>query len=182
MADDFNRRIERYLDELYRWNDKMNLTTVLRGKAADVLVTPSLAMAEFLEGLPEGARVCDIGAGGGIPGIVLALRLPALSFSLVESNVKKSVFLSHVASELGLSNVAVVNRHTESMRADAEFAQAADAVVARAVNRKHVFEAAEYLLKPGGLLLVHRSEHGPEMQPRFAAGNKNEFVESYILQ
>lgn len=163
---DFNESIGLFLDELYRWNEKMNLTSVKREKADEVLIKPSVSMAGFLEGAVN-AQVFDIGAGGGIPGIVMALRLPANSFKLVESNMKKAVFLSHIISELGLGNALVINKHTDEMIKGESFMHVADFVTSRAVNRVRVFEAAAHFLKPGGRLLIHRSEKEKETDKRF---------------
>ncbi len=183
---DFNESIGLFLDELYRWNEKMNLTSVKREKADEVLIKPSIVMAGAMTGILEGAvdaQVFDIGSGGGIPGIVMALKLPGHSFTLIESNMKKAVFLSHIISELGLGNALVINKHTESVMADGKFEHTADFVTSRAVNRVRVFEAATHLLKPGGRLLIHRSEKEKEtdkpLRLRFKLIEKSEHVESF---
>ncbi len=178
FINDFNKSIGLFLDELYRWNEKMSLTSVKREKADEVFIKPSVSMAGFLGGTVD-AQVFDIGSGGGVPGIVMALGHPAISFKLVESNMKKAVFLSHIISELGLGNALVINKHTESMMADGKFEHVADFVTSRAVNRARVFEAAAHFLKHGGRLLIHRSEKEKETDKRFKLLGHNEHVECY---
>ena len=65
--------------------------------------------------LPQGARVCDIGSGAGLPGIPLAIVRPDLKMLLVESSQKRSRFLQAAVAELGLSNVEVLNERAESL-------------------------------------------------------------------
>ena len=109
-----DKLIARYLDELYRWNAKVNLTSVAREKAQAVLIEPSFAMAEFF---PPGdaLQIFDIGSGGGLPAIPLAVRYPQHRFALVESDRKKAVFLQHAAGLLGLKNVRVLNERSEKV-------------------------------------------------------------------
>jgi len=124
--------VGQYLAELYRWNKKINLTSVAEEVAREVLVKPSIAMLEFL---PIGGQVFDIGSGGGIPGIVLAIYRSEGRFTLVESVGKKAVFLMHVTRLLKLANVKVEAKRAEKLSADPAFAGTADAVVSRAVRR-----------------------------------------------
>ena len=171
------KRIKDFLTELYRWNKAINLTSVAPDKAEELLIKPSLAMIEML---PESENlfIVDIGSGAGIPAIVMAVHLPQNNFTLIESNGKKASFLKHIAQHLKLKNVIVLNERAES----SELATRADVVTARAVNRKTVFDAAEKLLKPGGILLIHRSSKDDFRDSRFRQTAKNKFVELYTLQ
>ena len=173
---DKNELIKKYLAELYKWNKAINLTSIAEDKAEELLIKPSLSMIELL---PEGGslEIADIGSGAGIPAVVMAIHLPRHNFTLIESTGKKASFLKHVAEEIKLSNVTVLNKRAES----SGLAQCADVVTARAVNRKTVFDAAHKLLKPGGALLIHRSSKGEPPDPRFRKTAENDFVERYEL-
>ncbi len=173
-----DKRISAYISELYRWNKKINLTSVKEKEAVDVLVKPSLGMVEFI---PEKAVVFDVGSGGGIPGVVLALNLPACEFFLVESDGKKSAFLTHVAGMLKLTNVRVVRERAEKLAAASEFSGSADAVVSRAVKREDVLSAAAGLLKARGVAVLHRSSKPFETDPRFEPAGGNEFADCLRL-
>jgi len=147
--------IRRWLDELYRWNRKINLTAVPREKAEEILVKPSLAMLEFFDETSE-LEIFDIGSGGGVPGMALAVYLPECRFHLVESSAKKCVFLKETAIKLGLDNVELLNERAEETAKRNE--GCADAVTSRQVSAETVFPIARRLLKSGGKLILH---HGP---------------------
>ncbi len=73
--DIIDEKIDLFLEELYRWNEKRNLTAVPKDKAEEILVKPSLSMIGLL-GEKEGLHIFDIGSGGGIPAVILAICLP----------------------------------------------------------------------------------------------------------
>jgi 16S rRNA (guanine527-N7)-methyltransferase len=79
--------------------------------------------------VPIGASVIDVGSGAGLPGLVLAIRRPDLTVSLVEPLLRRCVWLTEVVGELGVSNVAVVRSRAEEQVGHIE----ADVVTARAV-------------------------------------------------
>lgn len=81
------------------------------------------------EGVPQGAAVCDIGSGAGLPGLVLALGRPDLRITLVEPLRRRTTFLEEVIAELGLSNVRVVRERAEALHGTETF----DVVTSRAV-------------------------------------------------
>jgi 16S rRNA (guanine527-N7)-methyltransferase len=71
--------------------------------------------------LPEGADVCDIGSGAGLPGLVLAIRRADLRVTLVEPLLRRTTFLSEVVAELGLDNVEVLRHRAEELHGRREF-------------------------------------------------------------
>ncbi len=166
------KQVARYLEELYRWNKKVNLTSVTRDKAQTVLIEPSFAMAEFF---PPGnaLEIYDIGSGGGLPAIPLAIRFPQHRFTLVESDRKKSIFLQHAASLLGLKNLRVLNERSEKISIDPAYAATADVVTSRAVKREDVFSAADGLLKPAGIVIIHRTPDAPVEFGGYRLSGKN---------
>lgn len=170
--------MEEYLAELYRWNKAINLTSVKPDKTRELLVEPSRAMLEFLEN-QNPLEIFDIGSGGGIPAIILAIYLPQNNFTLIESSEKKSTFLVHVSSLLGLDNVRVLNSRVEDFRRNAALQKTADVVTARAVNRATVYRAARDLLKEGGMLVMHRSSKSEPASEEFRKTGGNRFVECF---
>jgi 16S rRNA (guanine527-N7)-methyltransferase len=125
------RLLERHLDELETWNRRLNLTAVPRDHAWERHVEESLAVLEAMTPA-AGWRVVDIGAGGGIPGLVVAVMRPDLAVTLVEADRRKAGFLVHVAGLLDLDNVTIAARRAEEMGRDPEHRARYDAVVSRA--------------------------------------------------
>lgn len=102
--------LKNYLMLLERWNKVYNLTALNRPK--DMLtrhILDSLAVQSWL----HGSHILDVGTGAGLPGIPLAIINPDKNFSLLDSNAKKTRFLTQVCAELNLPNVNVVNCRIE---------------------------------------------------------------------
>lgn len=108
-----------YSTLLYKWNRTYNLTA---------LREPSLAVShhllDSLSVLPYlgPGDLIDVGSGGGLPGIPLAIAYPRLSVTLLDSNSKKAAFLRQVAIELDLPNIAVHCGRIEQYRSAKKFA------------------------------------------------------------
>jgi 16S rRNA (guanine527-N7)-methyltransferase len=119
--------IERYCQELWAWNEKLNLT---RHTDYDKFVTrdvrDSLELAAVLQ---QNEEVLDVGSGGGVPGILLAILRDDLQVSLSESVAKKATALTEIVESLDLP-VAVHTCRAEELLDDFRF----DSLVARAVG------------------------------------------------
>src|SRR5581483_6056730 len=87
--------IERYLEELYRWNRRINLTTVPKEQAWERHVRESERVLDAFD-IPTRARLIDVGTGAGIPGMVIATLRPDLIVTLLDSDRRKCAFLHHV--------------------------------------------------------------------------------------
>ncbi len=85
--------------------------------------------AVLADWVPDGARVCDIGSGAGLPGIVLAIARPDARVTLVEPLLRRTTFLTEVVQELELDNVEVIRGRADALHATRSF----DVVTSRAV-------------------------------------------------
>lgn len=103
--------LDGYLSLLQRWNKAYNLTSV-RDPLGMVQrhLLDSLSIAGLLPA--AGRRIADVGSGGGLPGIPLAILFPERTFELLDGNGKKARFLFQVKTELGLANMA--SRHVRA--------------------------------------------------------------------
>ncbi|MDE2344679.1 MAG: 16S rRNA (guanine(527)-N(7))-methyltransferase RsmG [Betaproteobacteria bacterium] len=161
-------RFERYLDLLEKWNAVINLTAVRdRARMVTLHLLDSLTVVSRLTGK---IRLLDVGSGGGMPGIPLAIALPGLQVTLLEPNQKKAAFLRQAKLELGLENVQVVAERVERWQTDDRF----DAIVSRAFSDLPDFvSGARRLLTPDGTIIAMKgvvpfeeiSRLGPDLTP-----------------
>jgi len=114
------------LDELERWNRKVNLTAV---RDRDEMVTAHIEDSLSARPLLKGGRILDVGTGAGFPGLPLAIVEPEREFHLIDSNNKKIQFVQHVVGLLGLDNVTAVKARGEDYAPGQRF----DTVIARAL-------------------------------------------------
>jgi 16S rRNA (guanine527-N7)-methyltransferase len=113
-------QLVRYADLLARWNRVHNLTAVEPGQTLTHHLLDSLSIVPTLSTRAHGKevplRVLDVGAGGGMPGIPLAIALPAAHVTLLDKVGKKVAFLRQVQLELRLPNVDAVHARVEQLR------------------------------------------------------------------
>lgn len=117
-----------------------------------------------IEGVRSAARIADVGSGAGLPGLPLAIALPAASFTLLEGNRRKAAFIVRAAGTCQLTNTEVVAERAENWRAGVG---SYDVVTVRAVAELDtVAEYAAPLLKLGGRLIVWRGKRDFEAEAR----------------
>lgn len=174
-------KLGRFLAMLLEANaSALNLTAITDPAAAwEKHILDSLTLLPMLAELPEGARILDVGSGGGLPGVPLAIVMPHLRFTLLEATGKKVEYLRAVASALALKNLDVVQGRAETNAHDrgeksgtgrvGGFREAFDAVTARAVGR--IATLAELTVpfakvvqgeEPGGLILLIKGQKAEE--------------------
>lgn len=139
-----------YVALLKKWNSTYNLTAIRdEGEMVTQHLLDSLSVLPVLqESALMGRRWADIGSGAGLPGIPLAIVRPDVEMSLVETVEKKSAFQRQAKIELGLANVAVLNRRVEDLPGGAF-----DAVISRAfADLAEFVRLAGHLLTQGGRL------------------------------
>lgn len=115
--------------------------------------------AVLLDHLGEAVRVVDVGSGGGLPGLPLAIARPELEVTLVEADQVKAAFLVQACAALGLRKVDVLARRAEDVGRDARYRETFDAAVARAVAAMPVLvELCLPLVRVGGRLLAQKTD------------------------
>ena len=158
----------RYLDLLQKWNRVHNLTAV-RDPAAMLThhALDSLAVVPPLQRYLAGrtARVLDVGSGGGLPGVVLAICLPQVQVTCVDTVAKKAAFIQQVAVSLRLPNLRGVHARVESL------AGPFDVITSRAFASLVDFvNWSRQALAPQGVWMAMKGKHpAPELAELTAA-------------
>jgi len=105
--------------------------------------------------IPQGSSVCDIGSGAGLPGLVIAIRRPDISVTLVEPLLRRTAFLDLAVSTMDLHNVIVRRGRAEEFHDDAATDGGFDVVTSRAVAPlDRLARWSLPLVRDGGLLLA----------------------------
>ena len=149
LSDAVCAKLDAYVALLAKWNRTYNLTAIR--EPARMVTHHVLDALAVLPHLPQRAntRLLDVGAGGGVPGIPLAIARPGWQIVLVDSSGKKATFLTQAAIELALPNVRAVASRVEDLRDEPPF----DVVIARAFSDLHTFahSSARHLAPEGAL-------------------------------
>jgi 16S rRNA (guanine527-N7)-methyltransferase len=156
--------LELFLQEMGRWNQVHNLTAIEGEKNSVRLhlidsITVLPVMRQFL--VQESPKIADLGSGGGLPAIPIAILQPGWQVTLIEAIRKKTAFLQHVRGKLGLKNIQVLSERVEAV-AKSQPGQF-DAVISRAfTNLAHFLELSLPLLKPEGLVFAMKARRADE--------------------
>ena len=156
--------LELFLQEMGRWNQVHNLTAIEGEKNSVRLhlidsITVLPLMRQFLD--IQNLKIADLGSGGGLPAIPIAILQPDWHVTLIEAIRKKTAFLQHVRGKLGLKNIQVLSERVESV-AKSQPGQF-DAVISRAfTNLAHFLELSLPLLKYDGLVFAMKARRADE--------------------
>ncbi len=155
-------QLAHFLDLLLDANEKVNLTSIRdRDEAWKRHIIDSLTSLPAFTALPEG-RAIDVGTGGGLPGLPLAIMCPHLSFTLADATGKKVRIVEQIATELGLAHVIAVQQRAEQLGQDPTHRQVYDIAVTRAIGPMNVLlEYCLPLVKVGGAVVAMK---GPSVE------------------
>lgn len=133
-----------YLALLSKWNSVYNLTSVRDpNEMVKQHLLDSLSAAHAFR---EAKNVLDVGSGGGLPGMILAITYPAIRFSMVDTVNKKTAFLSQAKTELALANVTIHTGRVEALQVTQKY----DVITSRAFS-----ELCNFVTWAGHLLADH---------------------------
>ena len=168
LPDAAQQQLLAFRDLLLKWNRTYNLTAL-----RDPQQAVSHHLLDALAILPHvgAGPLLDVGSGGGLPGIPLAIARPDLSVTLVDTVQKKAAFLQQVAIELELKSVAVHHARVEEMRGQyAQISSRAFAELARFVS------LTRHLLAPGGRWLAMKGALPDDEFEALPAGSEVEAI------
>ena len=153
-------KIQRYAQLLLEWNRSINLTGARTPEQAEALIADAgVLLKASWTGI---TRVIDIGSGGGLPAIPLAVAMPQVEFTLLEANDRKCGFLEHVAATLNLTNVVVAAGRAEELGHRPTLREQFDRAISRAAARPEVLlELALPFVRTGGDLVAQVSPLDP---------------------
>ena len=137
-----------YVALLHKWNKVYNLTAV-----REPLEMVTLHLLDSLSVLPhiKSENLLDVGSGGGLPGIVLAICLPQLQVTTIDTVQKKAIFMRQVKGELGLDNLQVVHGRAEAYQAQEKF----ELIISRAFSDLDLFiQLTQHALAKNGKWLA----------------------------
>ncbi len=142
-------QLKQYVSLLHCWNKTYNLTAIRDPQQMIPLhIFDSLAVAPYI----EGESCLDVGSGGGLPGIPLAIMQPKRKFTLLDTNGKKTRFIQQAGIELGLKNIAIVHDRVEKWSSGSKF----DTIISRAFASIYDFihHSSHHLSKNGQMLAM----------------------------
>lgn len=157
-------RLELFLQEMARWNRVHNLTAIEDQKDSVVLhLIDSIAVLPIMDQFlgNKTALIADLGSGGGLPAIPIAILRPEWRLTLIEAVRKKTAFLQHARGKLELKNTEILSERVETVakRRPGEF----DAVISRAfTSLANFLELSQPLLRPGGLVFAMKAKRADE--------------------
>lgn len=153
-----------YMALLQKWNKVYNLTAI---RDAEEMVR--LHLLDSLSVLPyiQGKNLLDVGSGGGLPGIVLAIVKPELRVTTIDTVQKKAIFMRQVKGELALHNLDVVHGRVEDYQPEEKF----EMIISRAFSELGLFmRLTQHLIAPHGRWLAMK---GQILQDEMAKMDKN---------
>ena len=167
-----------YIREFDKWNKAYNLSAIrdIRQMVARHLLDSLSVMPYFLTTAHSTEKVIDVGTGGGLPGIPLAIMFPEKKITLLDSAGKKTRFLFHVKTLLKLENVSVENRRVEEFQPAQKF----NVVISRAfASLQDMTEGCVHLLESDGVFLAMKGVYPQDELTPIA--EKIELLESIKL-
>jgi 16S rRNA (guanine527-N7)-methyltransferase len=153
-----------YLALMFKWNSVYNLTSL-----RDPMQMVTHHLLDSLAAVPAFAaarNVLDVGSGGGLPGIVLAIVRPDMKVSMIDTVHKKTAFLTQVKAELGLANVTIYTARVEQLQVSEKF----DVITSRAfADLSDFVNWSSHLLAEQGRYIALKGVAPQEEQQRLPA-------------
>ncbi len=150
-----------YLALLAKWNSVYNLTSVR--DPMQMVTHHALDSLAAVSAFAGATSVLDVGAGGGLPGIVLAIARPDMKVALIDTVHKKTAFLTQVKAELGLANVTVHTARVEQLQVPHKF----DVITSRAfADLSDFVNWSGHLLAEGGKFIALKGTAPADEQER----------------
>ena len=179
IEEKFAEKLSEYAELLEEANRHMNLTRIL--SAEDMVYKHFLDSFTALKYIPENAKVIDVGTGGGIPGIPLAITREDINITLLDATENKVNAVKGFIEKLGLKNVSAVWARAEEL-AHTELRESFDIVVSRAVaSLDALTEISSGFIKLGGSFIAYKGMTAEEEAKNAEAIRKNCGLSEYKI-
>ncbi|AOK51359.1 16S rRNA (guanine(527)-N(7))-methyltransferase RsmG [Burkholderia stagnalis] len=172
LTDTQRNQLLDYVALLAKWNAVYNLTAIRDPQQMLIQhILDSLSIVPHL-GDRASTRVLDVGSGGGLPGIVLAIVRPDWQVTLNDIVQKKSAFQTQTRAELKLANLSVVTGRVETLQPGVEVPEKFDVIVSRAfADLSDFVKLARHLVAPGGAIWAMKGVHPGDEIARLPDGS-----------
>jgi len=156
--------LDLFLRDMGRWNQVHNLTAIENEQDSIRLhLIDSIAVLPVIRQFLKSAnpKIADLGSGGGLPAIPIAIIQPEWHLTLIEAIRKKTAFLQHIRGKLKLKNIEILSERVENvaLQQPGQF----NAVISRAfTNLARFLELSLPLLKPDGLVFAMKAKRADE--------------------
>lgn len=156
MNEKTSKQLVDYVLLLYKWNQVHNLTSIRNPlQMLSKHIMDSLAISPYL----QGPHILDVGTGAGLPGLPLALTHPHYHFTLLDSNGKKTRFLTYIVQTLMIHNIDIVPLRVENYYAEKCF----NSIVSRAFSQLNDFlYKTQHLCCKNGVFLAMKGQYPAE--------------------
>jgi 16S rRNA (guanine527-N7)-methyltransferase len=148
---------DRYLKELLKWNQKINLTAIRTEK--EIVLKHFLDSLSVYPYLPAPSSLVDLGSGAGFPGIPLKIVKTSFGVILIDSVLKKVDFQRHMIRTLGLKGIEAIHSRVQEKGSPGKMEGRCDIVISRAFSDLKTFLRVGYpFLKKGGLAVAMKGD------------------------
>ncbi len=158
LSDEQLKQFSIFYDYMIEMNQVMNLTSIT--EEDEVILKhfyDSMSVIKYYD-FHDQINVIDVGTGAGFPGIPLAILLPNVQFTLMDSLNKRITFLNEVVKKCGLKNVECIHSRAEELAKDGDYRENYDVCVSRAVaNLSVLLEYCIPFIKKGGKFISYKS-------------------------
>ncbi len=147
---------ESFSTHMLKINEELNLTAIR--DTDGVILKHIVDSCAIVPEIPRGAKVVDIGCGGGFPTFPISILREDVSVLAVDSVTKKVEYVKNTATQFGISSISVSNRRAEELGKDVKYRESFDIACARAVGRLNLLcELCLPLVKKGGAFIAMKS-------------------------
>ncbi len=162
INEDIIKKLDTYCNLLIEWNNKFNLTSIIKKEDIYLLhFYDSIMLTKYID--LNNKCICDFGTGAGFPGMILAIFFKNTKVTLIESNNKKCMFLKEIVNVLNLNNVEIINKRMEDYSKNNK--EIFDLITCRAVTLLPVIlELSVQSLKINGLIMPLKANCSEEIE------------------